>query len=97
MLQIINITDARNNLAKLIEKIKDTKKPVVIVQDSTPSVVIYPYDEVVKREEEKDQLFQQRFDEVFKKGEEAFGKYLQKNKLQTPRTEEEAYDIIKNA
>jgi prevent-host-death family protein len=96
MLQIVNITDARNNLAKLIEKIKDTKKPVVIVQDSTPSVVIYPYDEVVKREEEKDQLFQQRFDEVFKKGEEAFGKYLQKNKLQAPRTEEEAYDIIKN-
>lgn len=97
MIQIVNITDARNNLAKLIEKIKDTKKPVIIVQDSTPSVVIYPYDEEVKREEEKDQLFEQRFQEVFKKGEVAFKEYLQKNKLQTPQSEEEAYDIIKNA
>lgn len=97
MLQIVNITDARNNLAKLIEKIKETKKPVIIVQDSTPSVVIYPYDEVIKREEEKDQLFQQRFQEVYKKGETAFTQYIQKNKLQTPQNEEEAYDIIKNA
>lgn len=97
MLQIVNITDARNNLAKLIDRIKNTKKPVVIVQDSIPSVVIYPYDEVVKREEEKDELFQQRFNKVFEKGEKAFKKYLQKNKLQFPRTEDEAYKIIKNA
>ncbi len=97
MLQIVNITDARKNLAKLIEKIKDTKKPVIIVQDSIPSVVIYPYDEVIKKEEEKDQLFQQRFQEVYKMGETAFTQYLQKNKLQAPQNEEEAYDIIKNA
>ena len=96
MLQIVNITDARNNLAKLIEKIKDTKKPVVIVQDSTPSVVIYPYDEVEKREDEKDQLFQLQFQKVFKEGEDAFAKYLKKNKLESPTTEDEAYTIIKN-
>lgn len=31
MLQIISISDARNNFSKLIQTIKDTKKPVVIV------------------------------------------------------------------
>ncbi len=96
MLQIINITDARNNLAKLIQKVNETKEPVVIVQDSTPSAVIYPYDEISKKEEEKDQLFQLRFQKIFKDGEIAFKNYLKKNKINNPSSEEEAYSIIKN-
>lgn len=97
MLQIINITDARNNLAKIIEKIKTTKEPVVIVQDSNPSVVLYPYDEIVKREEEKNQLFKLKFQEIFREGEKKFKKYLQKKSIHTLRSEEDAYSIIKNA
>ena len=96
MLQIVNITDARNNLAKLIEKIKDDNKPVIIVQDSTPSVVIYPYEDLVKREKDNEELFQLRFQEVIKAGKKAFSQYLSKNKLNPPQNEEEAYDIIKN-
>ncbi len=87
MVQIINITDARNNLAKLIEKIKATKEPVVIVQDSNPSVVVYPYD----------QLFQLKFKEIFREGEKKFKQYLRKKSLRTPRSEKDAYSIIKNA
>lgn len=97
MLQIISITDARNNLGKLIHKIKTTKEPIIIVQDSTPSVVIYPYDEITKREEERDQLFQLKFQEIFREGEKSFKKYLQKKSIQAPRSEEKAYSIIKNA
>lgn len=97
MLQIISISDARNNLSKLIQQVKDTKKPVVIVQDSTPSVVMYPYDEVTKWDDEKDQLFQMKFQKMFQEGEKAFKKYLKNNNLQTPRTEEEVYSVIKNA
>lgn len=97
MLQIINITDARNNLAKLIQRVKSTKEPIVIVQDSTPSVVIYPYDELAKKEEEKDQLFQLRFQQIFAEGEKAFANYLKKNNLSTPATEDAAYSVIKNA
>lgn len=97
MLQIINITDARNNLARLIEKIKNTKEPVVIVQDSDPAVVLYPYDEIVKREEEKNQLFQLKFQKIFREGESKFKQYLKKKSISTPRSEEDAYSIIKNA
>lgn len=97
MLQIINITDARNNLAKLIEKIKATKEPVVIVQDSNPSVVLYPYDEILKREEEKNQLFRLKFQKIFREGELKFKQYLKKKSIRAPRSEKNAYSIIKNA
>lgn len=95
MLQIINITEARNNLAKLIKKAKTTREPIIIVQDSTPSVVIYPYDELAKKDEEKDQLFQLRFEQIFSEGEKAFKNYLKKNSLQTLSSEDVAYSIIK--
>jgi prevent-host-death family protein len=97
MLQIVNVTDARNNFAKLIQTVKANNEPVVIVQDSTPAVVIYPYNELAKKEEEKEQFFKLRFQQVFDEGEKAFTKYLKKNKLPRPSTEEEAYELIKNA
>lgn len=97
MLQIINISDARSNLAQLIQKVRETKKPVVIVQDSTPSVVMYPYEDIVRREEEINLVFQAKFQKVFQAGEDAFRSYLKKNKKKVPQTEEEAYSIIKHA
>ena len=97
MLQIINISDARTNLSKIIQKIKETKKPVVIVQDSVPSVVIYPYEEILKNDEERERLFQLRFKEVFAEGENAFKKYLKRKGIKKPRTEQEAYSIVKDA
>lgn len=97
MLQIVNISDARTNLSKLVQKIRETKKPVVIVQDSVPSVVIYPYEEVLKNEEEGEQLFRLKFKEVFAEGENRFNRYLKAKGIKKPQTEEEAYSIIKNA
>jgi prevent-host-death family protein len=97
MLQIINITDARNNLAKIIQRIKATNEPVVIVQDSIPSAVIYPYDEIVKKEEEKEQLFELRFKKLLTEGKEIGKKYLKENNISQPLSEEDAYRIIKDA
>ena len=97
MLQIINITEARNNLAKLIEKVKTTKQAVVIVQDSSPSVVLYPYDEARKNEEQKEKLFKKDFEDLIQEGKKAFKKYLKKKGVKKKLTEAEAYDIIKDA
>lgn len=97
MLQIVSITDARNNLGKLVQKVKTTRQPVVIVQDSSPSVVIYPYSEIKKQEEEMNQLFQLKFQEIFSEGKKSFKKYLQKKSIKAPRSEDDAYSIIKNA
>jgi prevent-host-death family protein len=97
MLQIVNITDARNNLAKLIKRIRVTKEPVVLIQDSIPSVVLYPYDEIRKQEEESNKLFKLKFDAVFKEGKKSFRKYLNKKSIRTPLSEQKAYSVIKNA
>ena len=96
MLQIINISDARSNLAQLIQKVRETKKPVVIVQDSTPSVVMYPYEDIQKREEETNQLFQAKFQNVFEEGKKSFNRYLKRNKKKVPQNEDEAYTLIKH-
>jgi prevent-host-death family protein len=97
MIQIINISQARNNLAKLIDKVKETKKPVVIVQDSKPAVVIYPYEEILKNEEDKEELFEAQFQELLGQGKKIFKDYKNKNGLKKKLTEEEAYKLIKNA
>lgn len=97
MLQIVSVTDARNNLGKLVQKVKTTKQPIVIVQDSSPSVVIYPYNEIAKQEEDRDQLFKLKFQEIFDEGKKSFKKYLQKKSIRVPRSEDDAYSIIRNA
>lgn len=96
MLQIINISSARNNLAKLIKSVSESKKPVVIVQDSKPAVVVYPYEEVFKREAEENQQFEAEFNDLLKQGKKIFKKYLSKNQLPSPKTDDEAYQLIKH-
>lgn len=44
MVQIINISQTRSNLAKIVGAVATSKKPVVVVQNSVPTVIIYPYE-----------------------------------------------------
>lgn len=96
MMRIVSISDARNNLAKLIQSIKDTNEPIVIVQDSSPSAVLYPYNEAVANEKKKQQLFQIRFENLLDEGKKIGKKYLEENNIKQPISEEEAYNLIKN-
>lgn len=52
MLQIINISEARNHLAGLVAQVKQTGQSVVIVQDSNPSVIVSPYNSATMHQEE---------------------------------------------
>ena len=97
MLQIVSISQARTNLSKLIKKIKETKQPVIIVQDSSPSVIIYPYDEAMKNEEKKEQQFEKEFQTLREDGRKLWLDYAAKNKIKKNITEEKAYELIKNA
>ncbi len=96
MLQIINVTEARKNLATLIKTIKTTKKPVILIQDSVPSVVIYPYEEAFENEKKKQQLFQIRFEKLLAEGKKIGKKYLKEKNITQPLSEEEVYNLIKN-
>lgn len=48
MLQITTISKARNNLSNLVRSVRKTKQPVVILQDSVPSAILYPYEPQTK-------------------------------------------------
>ncbi|OGK24096.1 hypothetical protein A3F58_04085 [Candidatus Roizmanbacteria bacterium RIFCSPHIGHO2_12_FULL_37_9b] len=43
MLNLVNITQARNNLSKLIDQVVEKKDHLVVIRESTPQVVIIPY------------------------------------------------------
>lgn len=43
MTQLINVTYARNNFAKVLEDISDKKKTVILIRDSKPYVIISHY------------------------------------------------------
>lgn len=95
MLQIISISEARTNLAKLVQKINDTQKPVVIVQDSTPAVVVYPYAQIMKNDEEE-ALFQAQFQDLLLQGKELFNNFKKEKGIKKDLTEAEAYTLIKH-
>lgn len=45
MLQLINISEARAKLSDLVKQVVETKNPVIIIRESVPSVILYPYRE----------------------------------------------------
>lgn len=56
MVQIVNISQVRENIATLVKQVSQTKKPIVIVRDSIPSVIMYPYDQGTNKKTYKDAL-----------------------------------------
>lgn len=95
MLQIISISKARSNLAKLVQEVNDSQQPVVIVQDSTPSVVLYPYNQIMKNEE-KEALFQAQFQDLLIQGKQLFNDFKKQKGVKKNLTETEAYTLIKH-
>lgn len=45
MVQIVNISQARNQLSTLIKQVSTTKNPVIIIRDSIPSVIMIAYEQ----------------------------------------------------
>ncbi|MHB8362417.1 MAG: type II toxin-antitoxin system Phd/YefM family antitoxin [Patescibacteria group bacterium] len=96
MMQIVSISDARNNFAQLIQKVKKTREPIIVVQGSSPSVVLYPYEAFLDNEEKEQKLFQVQFKNLLSVGKEAGKRYLAEKNIKKKLSEEEIYDLIKN-
>ncbi len=95
-MQIVSISDARNNFAKLVQKVKTTREPIIIVQDSSPSVVLYPYEEVLENEKKNQKLFQERFENFLTLGKKVGKQYLKERNITKKLSEDELYNLIKN-
>ena len=98
MQQIINITQARNNLSALVSRIAKDKKNVVIVRDSMPEAVLVPYREFVKNEADKEKLWKLEFEKLLSEGKKSFRVWAKKKNIDVDKlTEEEVYDLIDKA
>lgn len=95
-MQIVSISDARNNFAKLVQKVKTTREPVIIVQDSSPSVVLYSYEEVLENDNKNQKLFQERFENFLELGKKIGKQYLKEKNITKKLSEEELYNLIKD-
>lgn len=95
MQQIYNITQVRNNFSSLVSEVARKKKTMVIIRDSIPEVVLISYEEYIKTEEEKEKLWQVRFEKLLKEGKKAFRKWSKEKKINLKKlTEEKVYDIM---
>ncbi|OGG31231.1 hypothetical protein A3I51_01375 [Candidatus Gottesmanbacteria bacterium RIFCSPLOWO2_02_FULL_38_8] len=95
MQQIVNITEARNDLSNLVSKVSKNRKPVVIIRDSKPEAVLVSYQEFISNQEEQKKLWDQTFENLQKEGKKAFRIWAKKRNIDVDKlTEEEVYDLI---
>jgi prevent-host-death family protein len=90
MPNLINFTQARNNLSKVIDEVVLQKREYILIRDSTPAAVIIPYDQYQKQEEQ----WREEFNKAMIKARKQFKKYLKKKGIRYPKTEEEMYELV---
>jgi prevent-host-death family protein len=90
MLNLINLTQARNNLSRLIDEVVLKKKPFILIRDSLPQAVIIPYEQYQKQEEE----WGKEFFKLMKRSQRRFKDYLKNKKIKYPKTEEKMYEMV---
>jgi len=93
MLNLVNITQARNNLSKLVTRVVSENKPVVLIRESTPQVVLVPYEKFQAQE----QKWQGEFEKAVLSARKQFKKYLKKKGVPYPKTEKEIYEFVNKA
>ena len=93
MLNLVNITQARNNLSRLIDEVFTRKKTYILLRDSIPQAVIIPYDSYKLQEEE----WQKEMERLMNKGKKLFKKWLKERKIKAPKSEDEIYQIVDQA
>ena len=90
MVNLINITQARNNLSRLIQEVFTRKKTYILLRDSIPQAVIIPYDQYQLQE----QNWQEEVKKLMKDARRNFKKWLKKQKLPFPANEKQLYQLV---
>ncbi len=90
MLNVINITQARQNLSQLIDEIVATQQPKILIRESMPQAVIIPYEQYARNEENWKQEFKKRTLSARK----SFKAALAKQGIPYPKSEEAMYALV---
>lgn len=98
MQQIVSITDARNNLSRLVADVSRQDTSVVIVRDSVPEAVLMPYSRILKNDREKEKVWRLRFDRMMATGKKIGRQWVKKRRIDLDKlTEEEVYGLVEKA
>lgn len=98
MQQIVSITDARNNLSRLVADVSKRDTSVVIVRDSVPEAVLMPYSRILKNDREKEKVWRLRFDRMMATGKKIGRQWAKKHGIDPDKlTEEEVYVLVEKA
>lgn len=98
MLQILNITQTRNNLSSIVSRVASEKKEVIIIRDSQPEAVLIPYSEYILRQEHADRAWRLRFEQVLAQGKQSFRAWAKTNNINLKNLrEEDVYDFVEKA
>lgn len=90
MLNVISITQARQNLSRLIDEVVRTQQPKILIRESKPQAVVLPYEQYLKDERN----WKEEFNALLKKGQKSFRSYLKKRGIAPPKTEQAMYEFI---
>ncbi|MEK7504603.1 MAG: type II toxin-antitoxin system Phd/YefM family antitoxin [Patescibacteria group bacterium] len=94
MTQIMSVTDVRKNLSQLVRQVANGGKQIVIVTDSAPKAVLFPYEDFQRLEEASVKAWQTDFDVLLKAGKEAGKAWAKKEGINLDKlSEEEKYDL----
>lgn len=98
MQQIINITDARKQLSRLVAAAAREKTEVVIIRDSVPEAVLLPYDRILKQEKDREILWRLHFSRLLSRGKLTGKLWAKRNKINLKTiSEEKLYDLVEKA
>ncbi|MBI2310160.1 type II toxin-antitoxin system Phd/YefM family antitoxin [Candidatus Collierbacteria bacterium] len=98
MQQIVSITDARNNLSRLVADVSQQDTSVVIVRDSVPEAVLLSYRRILETEQAKEKMWRLRFDRMMAAGKKVGRRWAKKRGINLDKlTEEKAYELVEKA
>lgn len=89
MVNLVNITEARNNLSKLISEVSENNRTVILIRESVPKAVLISYKKFIEQEDN----WKLTFKEAMKEARKKFKEYLKREKIPYPKTEEEMYEL----
>lgn len=96
MQQIMNITDVRKNLSSIVAEIGASDSSVVIVRDSKPEAVLFPYGKMFEEIKKREDLWEFRFERLLKAGKKVGLDWAKKRGVNLRKmSEEEKYALVK--
>ena len=98
MLQLINVSQVRNNISQILDDLAARQQPVVIIRDSQPAALLYPYEKAREAEEARERVWQTNFEQAVAASRQAFNQWLAKKNVKPEKlNDEKVYRLIKNA